>query len=211
MKNLFQVDSPLMLFLSRVTDLIILNLLFWLCCLPVVTLGASLAALHRVTQSMVLGEDCGVVLPFFRAFRDNFRQATLGWLGLAVFLAGLGVDWLLCGRYMEGTALTVCRCLIVLLAGGLLAVSEYYFHLIVRYENTLRQHLTNAALLAVAKLPRTVAMMLLSLLPLLIALASLSLFAKSLIFWTILGLALISFLQSLLLRPVFRQLEPPTP
>lgn len=209
MKNLFRLDSPMMLFLSRVTDLIIVNLLFWLCCLPVITIGASLAALHKVTQSMVLDEDSGVVRPFFRAFRDNFRQATLGWLVLAVFLAGLGVDLMLSLSYLTGNSLTVCKWMIAILALIILAISEYYFQLIVRYENTVRQHLTNAAILALVKLPRTIAMILLTLLPLLIALVSMNVFLSTMIFWVILGFAFVSFIQSSLLRPVFRQLEKP--
>ena len=63
MKNLFHPENPVMQFLSRVGDLIIVNALFLLCCLPVVTAGAAQAALHRVTQSMVLEEDGGVVKP----------------------------------------------------------------------------------------------------------------------------------------------------
>lgn len=209
MKNLFRLDSPMMLFLSRVTDLIIVNLLFWLCCLPVITIGASLAALHKVTQSMVLDEDGGVVKPFFRAFRDNFKQATLGWLVLVAFLAGLGVDLMLSLSYLTGNTLTVCKWMIAILACIILAISEYYFQLIVRYENTVRQHLTNAAILALVKLPRTIVMIFLTLLPLLIALVSMNVFVSTMIFWVILGFAFVSFIQSSLLRPVFRQLEKP--
>lgn len=209
MKNLFRLDSPMMLFLSRVIDLIIVNLLFWLCCLPVITIGASLAALHKVTQSMVLDEDGGVVKPFFRAFRDNFKQATLGWLVLVVFLAGLGVDLMLSLSYLTGNTLTVCKWMIAILACIILAISEYYFQLIVRYENTVRQHLTNAAILALVKLPRTIVMIFLTLLPLLIALVSMNVFVSTMIFWVILGFAFVSFIQSSLLRPVFRQLEKP--
>lgn len=210
MRNLFRLDNPVMQFLSRVCDLMIVNVLFWLCCLPVVTVGASLTALHKVTQSIVLNEDGGVVKPFFRAFRGNFRQATAGWLVLAVFLAGLAADLLLAQAYLTGNSLLVCRWLCLVLGVVVLSISVYYFHLVARYENTVRQHAMNAAILALVKLPRTVLMVLLTLLPVLVLLISIQTFVSTLIFWVILGFSFVSYLQSCLLRPVFHQLEPPT-
>ncbi len=207
MKNLFHPESPIMQLLSRVGDLIIVNVLFLVCCLPVVTAGASQAALNRVTQSMALDEDGGVVKPFFRAFRDNFKQATLGWIFTAVFLVGLGADWMLALSYLTGAALSIAQGVCIVAALLVLAVGNYFFQLIVRYENTLRQHAMNAAILAVVKLPKTVVMTALTLLPLLIALASMKTFVYTLIFWIMLGFACVSFLQASLMRPVFRQLE----
>lgn len=210
MRNLFRLDNPVMQFLSRVCDLMIVNVLFWLCCLPVVTAGASLTALHKVTQSIVLNEDGGVVKPFFRAFRGNFRQATVGWLVLLLFLAGLAADLLLAQAYLTGNSLLVCRWLCLVLGVVVLSISVYYFHLVARYENTVRQHAMNAAILALVKLPRTVLMVLLTLLPVLVLLISMQTFVSTLIFWVILGFSFVSYLQSCLLRPVFHQLEPPT-
>lgn len=210
MRNLFRLDNPVMQFLSRVCDLMIVNVLFWLCCLPAVTVGASLTALHKVTQSIVLNEDGGVVKPFFRAFRGNFRQATAGWLVLAVFLAGLAADLLLARAYLTGNSLLVCRWLCLVLGVVVLSISVYYFHLVARYENTVRQHAMNAAILALVKLPRTVLMVLLTLLPVLVLLISMQTFVSTLIFWVILGFSFVSYLQSCLLRPVFHQLELPT-
>ena len=80
MKNLFNLDNPFVQFLSRVGDLIIVNTLFLLCCVPVVTVGASAAALHKVSQAIILDEDNGTIKTFFRGFRENFRQATALWL-----------------------------------------------------------------------------------------------------------------------------------
>ena len=207
MKSLFRLDSPVMQMLSKVADLMIVNVLFWLCCLPVVTAGASLAAMHKVTQSIALEEDGGVVKPFFRAFRDNFKQATLGWLVVIVLLAGLGADLILSISYLTGNTLLACKWICAVVAAIVLAISEYYFQLIVRYENTMRQHLMNSAILAVVKLPRTIAMMFLTLLPLLIVLVSMNAFVSTMIFWVIIGFAFISYAQASLMRPVFRQLE----
>ena len=132
------------------------------------------------------------------------------WLVLAVFLAGLAADLLLAQAYLTGTSLLVCRWLCLVLGVVVLSISVYYFHLVARYENTVRQHAMNAAILALVKLPRTVLMVLLTLLPVLVLLISMQTFVSTLIFWVILGFSFVSYLQSCLLRPVFHQLEPPT-
>lgn len=209
MKNLFSLDNPVIRFLSRVGEMMIANVLFLLCSIPIVTGGAALTALNRVMQSIVLGEDIGVVKPFFAAFRENFRQATVGWLILLVFLAGMGGNLLLSLSYLTGNALLVCKWIIGVLTVWILAVACYYFQLVARYDNTLRQHITNAGILAVVKLPRTLGLALLALLPVLIAYVSLKVFFSTLIYWIILGFAFGSYLSASLMAPVFRQMEKP--
>lgn len=209
MKNLFSLDNPVIRFLSRVAEMMIANVLFLLCSIPIVTGGAALTALNRVMQSIVLGEDIGVVKPFFSAFRENFRQATVGWLILLVFLAGMGGNLLLSLSYLTGNTLLVCKWIIGVLTVWVLAVACYYFQLVARYDNTLRQHITNAGILAVVKLPRTLGLALLALLPALIAYVSLKVFFATLIFWIILGFAFGSYLSASLMAPVFRQMEKP--
>lgn len=66
MKNLFSLENPVMQFLSRVGEMMIANVLFLVCSLPIVTGGAALTALNRGMQNIAFGEDTGVVKPFFR-------------------------------------------------------------------------------------------------------------------------------------------------
>ena len=78
MRGVFNPDSPMMRALGVVWDLIVLNLLFLVCCIPVVTIGPAITALHYVTTKMA-GEKDGtpVVGNFFKSFRANFRQGVL--------------------------------------------------------------------------------------------------------------------------------------
>ena len=48
MRDFFNIESPFMQLLTRVGDLIIVNVLFLVCCVPIVTIGAAIAALHKV-------------------------------------------------------------------------------------------------------------------------------------------------------------------
>ena len=73
-------DSKMMSFLSRIFDLIILNILFVLCSLPVITIGSSLTALYSVTLKMVRNEESYIFRSFFKSFKENFRQTISIWI-----------------------------------------------------------------------------------------------------------------------------------
>lgn len=207
MKDLFHPDNPFFQFLSRVGDLILVNFLFLLCCIPIVTIGAAQAALHKVTQDYVLDNDSGVLKPFFKAFKVNFKQATIVWLMEFFIIIGLVCDLLLIMTYFTGTFATVMYTILAVLAVLTACVSAYMIPLLVRYDNTLRQHLSNAVVLAVIKLPRTVGMVLLNLLPLLVALLSLNVFMQTLIFWLAIGFGFVGYMEATMLKPVFQELE----
>ena len=209
MKDLFNPDNPFMQFLSRVGEMILANFLFLLCSLPVVTAGAALTALHKVTQNIAEDTDDGVLRTFFRAFRRDWKQATAAWLLMLVFYAGMGCNLLLALSYLQGAALTVCKAIIGVLCVIVLAVGAYLFPLIARYENTLKEHFVNAGVLALVKLPRTLAMAVLNALPLILAYVSMKVFVSTLVFWLTLGFAFVCYIAAWLLMPVFREMEKP--
>ena len=63
--------------MGRVADLILLNILCILCCIPIVTAGASITALYYVTLKMARDEESYIIRSFFRSFKQNFKQATI--------------------------------------------------------------------------------------------------------------------------------------
>lgn len=207
MHNLFHYENPFIQFLVRVGDLMILNALFILCSLPVVTLGASLTALHRVTQNMLFEQEEPLLKAFFRAFRQNFKQSTLAWLVELVVIVSLVCDVLLVMAYFDGGLAKAMYILVAVLAILVAGVFSYLMPLIARYENGMRQQVYNAVVLAIIKLPKTVLLMLLNLLPVILLLISVPVFVQTLIFWVIIGFAFVSFLTSSILKPVFQQLE----
>ena len=147
---------------------------------------------------------------FFKAFRSNFNQATVSWLLVLVFFAGIGCNLLLVQTFCTGTLSMVLRCLLGAASILVLAEASFLFPLIVRYDNTLREHAVNAGILAVVKLPRTIALVLLNLLPVLIFMISPKTFLETLVFWLALGFGFSSYLGSILLVPVFKELENPS-
>lgn len=208
MKNLLNLESPLMQMLTRIGDLILLNVLFLICCIPVVTAGASIAALHKMTQEIVYETDSSTVKGFFRAFRANFKQATAVWLVVCVVAASLICDYLLIITFFSGSeAVKWMLILLAVLAVLVVCVAAYMFPLLVRYENKLRNHLTNAVILAIIKLPRTLGMLALIAMPLIILTLDLNMFLQTLIFWIFIGFAFTTYMQTNLLKAVFTELE----
>ena len=90
MGSIFNPDSSLMRGLGRLFDYVVLNMLTILCSIPIVTLGASVTAMYDVMGRMMRDEERGVFGDFFRAFRSNFKKATVIWLILLVIGALLG-------------------------------------------------------------------------------------------------------------------------
>ena len=85
----FKYDSPIMLFLSKVLDLIFLNIVFIISSIPIITIGASFCGLYRGCIALQKGES-KVIHKMLITFRSNFKQATLIWLiqlGVVALLA----------------------------------------------------------------------------------------------------------------------------
>ena len=82
MGKLFRIDSPFYQIMSELFDLVMLNILFLLTSIPVITIGAGLTAMHSVGIKQVMGNDVSVAKTYFKEFKKNFRQATLIWIPL---------------------------------------------------------------------------------------------------------------------------------
>ena len=80
MKKFFNLDSPFMIFLSNLTDVVILNVLCLICSIPIITIGPSVTAMHYVTLKMAREEEILVGKYFFRAFKENFKKSIMVFL-----------------------------------------------------------------------------------------------------------------------------------
>ena len=81
-----------MQFITKLACTAYLNLLWFICCIPIVTAGASTTALYYVTLKMVKDEESGLTRAFFHSFKENFRQGTIIWLILLAAGIVLGID-----------------------------------------------------------------------------------------------------------------------
>lgn len=207
MRNFFSLDNPVFQFLTRVADLVALSILCLVCCLPVVTAGAAFTALAKTTQSLMRDESSGTVRTFFQAFKENFKQATVVWLFALLFLAAIVCDFLILRLFVSGTAFTVLTCVLLFLAFVVLAILAYIFPLMARYENTVREHLQNAVILSVYKLPKTIVMVFVHILPILLATFFPDVMVYTMPFWVFMGFGFSAQVDAMLLNKVFEKLE----
>ena len=71
------MNSPVMSFFNKLTDLLFLNILWLVCSLPIITIGASTTAMYYVSITSIRMGDGYVAKRFFKSFVDNFKQATI--------------------------------------------------------------------------------------------------------------------------------------
>lgn len=154
MGKFFDPDGSIMKVLSRIADLAILNVLWLICCLPVITAGAATTALVTVTLKMVKNEESYIFRSYIKALKRNFRQSTIIWLILLVIMMVLGADYYIMCHWESQMRLPILM-VIVLAALVLLFVELYIFALIAKFENTIKEYFQNALLMSIRHLPYT--------------------------------------------------------
>lgn len=172
MRSFFSIDGPLFSFLSRMADLLWLNVLFIVFSLPIVTVGASTTAMYYVCLKMVRDEDCYITKSFWKSFKENFKQATVIWLILGVILAVLLIDLrILYGGFsiellMNNPSVNKVLLTAVLIVGICLSfILVYVFPTLAQFENTIKNTVKNALLLSIKHLPITVVLVVIMLVP----------------------------------------------
>lgn len=190
--------------LTRLFDLILLNILWLICSLPVFTVGASTTALYKVTLQMTANEEGYILRDFLKAFKKNFKQSTIVWLVLMGVGAVLGVDFLVL-REMEGTAAWMSRIVWIITATCYVIEILFVFPLIARFENTTVNMIKNAVLIPVSRLPYTFCVFIMTGMCLVITFFNQMTIMAGAIIWSILGMAVLSFANSFFMRKI---LEP---
>lgn len=142
----FQHDAPAWRAASALGDLILLNILTVVCCLPVVTAGASLTALADTCRRMSAGDESPVWRLFGTSLRANFAASTAAWAVVGPVGALLTASWI----FLRTPDLLVLK---VLLTLCFLLGFPFLFSLLARFENRWHRHLVNAWLIAVGNLP----------------------------------------------------------
>ncbi len=146
MWNFLRPDSKFMIYANKASDLMGLNLLMLLFCLPVFTLGPSVTAMHYVLLKILRDElEEGVIRTFWKAFRSNFKQATLLWLIYLPIGLLLGLDLLLFHKGLFPLPQILKYFLIALLVVWLLNLN-WALILQSRYYNPVKVTLRNALL-----------------------------------------------------------------
>ena len=149
----FSYESRFSQLLLKLCYACYLNLLWFVCSIPIVTIGASTTALYYASLKVVRDEDSHVAALFFRSFRQNFKQATVLWLillGAGLFLGADGYILYHLRLSSNGTMAvmwTLILAVVIAAAVVYVIVLEYVFPLLASVANTNKAMLKNAFLI----------------------------------------------------------------
>lgn len=182
--------------LSKLGDMFILNFIYVLSCIPIITIGASTTALYYTTLKMAENNESYVWRDYWKAFKSNLKQATVIWLIVFAGWAVVALDFLIAG----GLSMQL----------GTVVAIGVVFPLLARFDNTVVRTMKNAVMIAIRHLPSTILIALIHAAPLLVAFVSIEAFLKGFIVIMLFAASPLAYLESKLFVKVFRRYYPKT-
>lgn len=160
MGGFFNYDNPVWRFVGRIWDLFILNLLWVICSIPILTFGASTTAMYYCTLKIAKDRDSGGMFTmFFHSFKDNIRQSTIIWIIMA-FIGGILFFDIRFFSFYSPIHNTVIRmiiftvtCFLILLW---LFIFLYIFPIQAKFINSIKQTFKLALFMSIKHLVRTI-------------------------------------------------------
>ena len=198
----FDLDSPLMQVLNKVADLLWLNILTLICCIPIVTVGASLTAMNYMALKIVRNEECYITKGFFKSFKQNFRQATAIWLLFLLAVLVLAGDFYI----MKNSGIEfniVIKVVIGIVAWILTFTWMFVFPVLAKFDNTVIRTIKNAFVMSILQFPKTLLMIVMYALPIVIGMLVPQAFPICFLF----GLSAPAYVSALLYNKFFKKLE----
>jgi uncharacterized membrane protein YesL len=192
--------------MTTITNLIILNALWIICSIPIITMGAATTAMYSVLFAYRRQETDSVLKPFFSAFKKNFRRSTLCWIVLLVLILALAYDAIV---LIFGAEMQLFLCIPVIIIGLMVVITVVYiFPQIALFENKTIPMIKNGFLLFVLYPLQSIAVIILTLLPLILLLFIPQLFWFSILLWTLIGISLCAKINCFLLSKIFERYIP---
>ncbi len=155
--NLLSYNSPIMRFLERVFDILVLNLMTLVLCIPIVTAGAAMTALYK-TLFDIRQQKGRTVIGFWQTFRAEFRPALQ--LGLLAFVTLAAYGAYLYLLYPQLAAERAWAWIAVAAIGALFFFPmTFVFPLFAKFENTVKKTIVNAFYMSIRHFPVTLLML----------------------------------------------------
>lgn len=169
MRGIFNYDGPLFSGLGKVADLVILNFLVLLCCIPIFTIGPAVTAAHYVALKIVRGEGY-VFKNFWKSFKENFVQSIIIEI-IFVLLIGLAYVAMVILGGATGIFVGILRSMLLVSIIYTLLISLWVFPVQSKFINNVPATLKNGYFLSIKHLFRTIYMGILHLIPIILFLA----------------------------------------
>lgn len=148
MSNLFNMDNPFWRTMGKLVDVAWLNILWLICCIPIVTVGPSTTALYYVMLKLVRDEESHNTRSFFRSFKQNFKQGIIIWLIMLAVFFFIVMD-IRAYRTFQNNIATVLSFVFIGLLIIYVLVMNYVFPVLSKFDNTVRRTIQNAFLMSI--------------------------------------------------------------
>ena len=201
MRALFSPDSRFMRIMSRVGDLMVLNLLFLLACVPVITIGAAASALYTVCFRCGTEREGRLIRTYFRVFREDFIRSTVLWLIVLVCGGAAGLNtyvfYLMPGALRWAFVLFAILFVLVVLTAG------YIFPLVSQFGSGVGYTCKNALIFGLGYLPRSVLIAAFNVFPFGMLFLDFYQFLQMGFLWAALYFSAAAYVNSMLMKKVF--------
>lgn len=198
------MDNIIIRVLTRIFDFILLNILWVVCSIPIITIGASTTALYSVMLKITKNQDGYIIKDYFKAFRENFRQGTVVWMILALLGFLIGADMAIVGR---ASGITASAGIVIFCITGFFYFIEvlFVFPLIAVFRNSTGNMIKNAILIPASRLPYAFPVLFLTGMCLILTFLNQTTILAGAAIWSVIGVSVLTYANSFFIRKV---LEP---
>lgn len=205
MDNLFRYDNKFFEVLGKITDIVILNLLFIVSCIPVVTIGAALSASYYVGMKIVNNEDTYIIGEYIKRFKENFKVSTIVWILMMIVGSVLIIDFYFANIISSEIISNVFRFTFTLIGIIFMFTFTYVFPIISKFENTIKNTIKNSILISIQNLPFTIIMVLVNLSPLITMFLFENSWGYTIFFYTVIGFGISMYINSIFLSKILNR------
>jgi uncharacterized membrane protein YesL len=154
-KSLFNPENSFWEFMTNITNVLFVGLIWLICCVPIITIGASTTALYDYALKMAANKEGYVANSFFKSFKNNFIKSTLLWILMLLGAGFLVVDGYICLRM--GTSTGKFLFFAVAAIGIIyLIICIYIFPVVAFFQVNVKEAIKHACIMGVGSLPMTV-------------------------------------------------------
>lgn len=198
--SLFNPNNMFFRFMSKISDLMILNFLWIICSMPIITMGAATTALYDTTLKLVDETEGYLFKNFFKAFKNNFKKATIIWIGILFIFLIMGVNLVFWIQF-KSIAGYITVSIMVFVALLFIFTEIYIFPILSSFNNTIKDTLKKAFILSLKYLPYSIAILLISS----IVIGIIIVFPFTVLFMIFVGFAFCAYINSYIFKIIFKK------
>ena len=147
---MFNINNPVVAALSKLWDLIVLNILVLVFCIPIFTAGAAFTSMYTVTMQMVKNEEeTSIAKMFFKNFKRFFKKSTVLWCIQLMTFGFIWADFAIMKSSRVFLLILTVACIICVF------IMVYANPLLVIYDDCVIKTIKNALFISIMYLPRT--------------------------------------------------------